>query len=684
MSLAAIVFSSCTKEKPEADYGLSGITFDAVFDESFISSKLSVAEGKEGPALSWAKGDEMKLWPSGNATAPILFKATAFDSATGKISFESVRSGDQDAAEKFRSSKEMYVFSANSKANNSTNPFSTMTSDPTFSSNKVMVSNSQTAVAGSFDPVALPFLAYWKGDTPGKPQFSLKLCCSLLKFHIDVSEGTTVKSISLKNNYSSSPGIAGSFNWKFTSGDVVLSQLSGSSSQITISPSAKDGSILSGDYYVIVAPGRRLYHPSVTFTYGDGKSEQFDNYEIDIAAADMKRAAIFDIGTFALPKDPSKLDRIRIGESESWVRTHMKDYIVEGSVLDFSAEPMFDAPAGKHGWLKTANGHFEFENLPGTEQRFYGTNISNTVNYPSHEESVAFADRMARSGYNLLRVHHYDKDWNSEENIDRLDFLIAELIKRGIYITTDLYVSRNVAWRDIAIDKDGDANLQLYKFLVGSLYEPALNNWKAFAKSFIEHKNPYTGRAYKDEPALCMISLINEGGLSFVWSKAQTELPEFADSVYAEYEKSEGAAHTFPGFVQWFNARVYNTCSAYVRSLGCKALLTNDNNGQSYHSSGGSQKNYDYVDEHYYCASAANPLSKSPFYFVYKPGSSEVKTVSEYNHNAPIKYRVLGSVYGTAYMSALGWDSVCRFAFAEHLSNLVPSDDQGPTTYCIC
>ena len=45
------------------------------------------------------------------------------------------------------------------------------------------------------------------------------------------------------------------------------------------------------------------------------------------------------------------------------------------------------------------------------------------------------------------------------------------------------------------------------------------NCWKAFAKNLMTHVNPYTGRAYKDEPALPLISLINEGGLFMGWGR---------------------------------------------------------------------------------------------------------------------------------------------------------------------
>ncbi len=179
-----------------------------------------------------------------------------------------------------------------------------------------------------------------------------------------------------------------------------------------------------------------------------------------------------------------------IKEGDEWVRFEHRNDVEPGSALDFSAQGLQDAPAGKHGWLKARGGHFEFEGLPGVEQRFYGVNLCFAANYLDHDLADRIVDRFVRCGYNTVRIHHHDGAWakaflaananvaaatgslgvsenvattqnlqnsktpNSEGNInsvekkvsnenndiDRLDYLIAKCIERGIYITTDLYV----------------------------------------------------------------------------------------------------------------------------------------------------------------------------------------------------------------------------------------------------
>ena len=98
----------------------------------------------------------------------------------------------------------------------------------------------------------------------------------------------------------------------------------------------------------------------------------------------------------------------------------------------------------------------------------------------------------------------------------------------GIYATTNLFVSRPVPWRDIGEDRDGNVPCALYKTLVGC-HDGAFADWCRWARAFLEHVNPYTGRAAKDEPGMPLISLINEGTLAMGFGsagKAEGRLPE--------------------------------------------------------------------------------------------------------------------------------------------------------------
>ena len=401
-----------------------------------------------------------------------------------------------------------------------------------------------------------------------------------------------------------------------------------------------------------------------------------------------------------------------IKEGEEWVKFEHRKDIVPGSALDFSAQGLQDAPAGKHGWLKAKDGHFEFEGLPGKEQRFYGVNLCFSANYLDHDLADRIVDRFVRCGYNTVRIHHHDGIWakawegralsrphgragcpQPADDIDRLDYLIAKCIERGIYITTDLYVSRPVKWRDIGIDRDGDMNKQLYKTYVG-IYEPAFTNWCAFAKAFLEHVNPYTGRAYRDEPGMPLVSLINEGRLGMGWSEKKDD-----EKILAAWHEYGGAgdmpnpwskitqdAHL--AFDEWINAKIWAKCSGYVRSLGAKALLTNDNNGRRHGDGEGLTPRYDYVDNHFYvdhpeflevkwrlpsrCGNR-NPISmEQPFLLHrgYAMGASKPYAITEWNFSGPGRYRGMGGILTGTLAAEQEWDGLWRFAYSHSNKNL--------------
>lgn len=126
------------------------------------------------------------------------------------------------------------------------------------------------------------------------------------------------------------------------------------------------------------------------------------------------------------------------------------DYTLDikpGSVFDFSF--MADAPAGKYGPVIVApNGHFEFKNKPGLHATFWGVNICTQALYMDKDRVDQVADRLMRSGYNVVRIHHFDRDLlkpnqNSYDidpaQLDKLEYFISVLEKRGIYINFDLY-----------------------------------------------------------------------------------------------------------------------------------------------------------------------------------------------------------------------------------------------------
>ena len=415
-----------------------------------------------------------------------------------------------------------------------------------------------------------------------------------------------------------------------------------------------------------------------------------------------------------------------------WSTLDYKKDILAGSALDFSGMGFRDAPAGKHGWLRNANGHFEFEKLPGKVQRFYGVNLCFGANYPTHEMADVLVTRLSRLGYNAIRIHHYERDLAkgmkegltpNPEMLDRLDYLFAKAVEAGFYFTTDLYVSRNVRWTEIGITDRGDGFIEqknLYKALV-TVWDPAFENFKAFARTFLTHVNPYTGRRYLDEPAMPLISLLNENQLTMGWNRGARELPE-VNAWYQTWLAKRRAAD--PAFCPDAPADVKDVKSSYgpqgalmalfmadterrsaarivkfLRGeLGSKALFTDANCGPHYAPMQFVREDcYDYVDDHFYVdhphflvtpwklparVGSVNPvqmpkLAPTRIAFTRKP--NQPFCVTEWNFAGPGPFRGVGGIMTGAYSTLQDWSGLWRFAYSH--SNADWGDGKGTPGY---
>lgn len=212
------------------------------------------------------------------------------------------------------------------------------------------------------------------------------------------------------------------------------------------------------------------------------------------------------------------------------MRQHIKIHKTESNkgVLDYSH--LLDAPAGKHGFVKTKDGHLYFED--GTRARFLGFNVAARSNTPDHETAERLADRFASMGVNVIRLHAADApiseesgSWASckeaplldyesgtsrefnKEGLDRFDYFAAALKKRGIYLHIDLIVARDFVEGDV-LDYPGNAGSCVKRFPMYN--KRMIELQKEYAKMLLCHVNPYTGLALIDDPAVMTIQINNE------------------------------------------------------------------------------------------------------------------------------------------------------------------------------
>ena len=188
------------------------------------------------------------------------------------------------------------------------------------------------------------------------------------------------------------------------------------------------------------------------------------------------------------------------------------------------------APAGRDGFVRVQGENFVTDAGP---IRFHATNLTGPANFPSHADADAFAARLARLGVNCVRMHFMDTwyvnfmpkpvqgiladDTDTQRKLDpaqldKMDYLIAALKKRGVYVDLNLHVGRTLDSRDDLPDGSPWANK-----CVGQYMPRMIELQKEYARDLLTHVNAYTGKPYTDEPAVAMIEISNEDSLLHPW-----------------------------------------------------------------------------------------------------------------------------------------------------------------------
>jgi hypothetical protein len=171
------------------------------------------------------------------------------------------------------------------------------------------------------------------------------------------------------------------------------------------------------------------------------------------------------------------------------------------------------------------NGHFS---AGGSPIQFFGTNLVADGAFPTESKAWFIAGRLRKMGFNLVRFHHMDNPWSAASlfeqhwttrqlnpvTLDRLDNILAELKKNGIYADINLHVGRTFTNMDGLPETD---SLQDYGKAI-NFFDPAvLALHKEFARQFLTHGNPYTGTTLASDPVMAMVEITNENSLYRYW-----------------------------------------------------------------------------------------------------------------------------------------------------------------------
>lgn len=190
-----------------------------------------------------------------------------------------------------------------------------------------------------------------------------------------------------------------------------------------------------------------------------------------------------------------------------------------------------DAPAGKDGFVRVQDGHFV--DGKGRRLRFLATNFTFASPFPDHDTADKLAARLASLGINCVRFHHMDNhaaprgiwkagtpklDTFDPEQLDRLDYFIAQLKQHGIYADINLHVSRNY-WEGavfadgLASDRERAEKLPKYGKGLDKINDQMIRMQRDYARALLTHVNPYTKTAYAAEPCVALVEINNENTL---------------------------------------------------------------------------------------------------------------------------------------------------------------------------
>jgi hypothetical protein len=385
---------------------------------------------------------------------------------------------------------------------------------------------------------------------------------------------------------------------------------------------------------------------------------------------------------------------------------------------------LLDAPAGKTGFVRIQNGHLAKGD--GTRLRLWGVHLTDwsrgSVLLPPKEDTPMWAATLARYGVNCVRLHFLDLDaprgiiasGGSDSRgfdpiqLDRLDFLVAELKKRGIYVDLNLNVGRSYKAGDGVQDFD---KIRWAKGM--TLYDPKLIALqKEYAKQILTHVNPYTETEYRNEPAVAIVEIVNENGLwvgfnapteyyneelttqynAWLQAKltpaavqglreitgvgAETQIPRLKGPEVAAAPKERFTAEM--NFIAETETKFYVDMARYLKdTLGVKVPIT----GTADHSHTGSSypmltalTKLDILDGHVYWQHPGSPppvntpmvndpLQSTVVQLSRTAVAGKPYTVSEFNHPFPNDWGSEGIPILAAYAAFQNWDAIILYTF---------------------
>ncbi|MGO9600972.1 MAG: hypothetical protein ACLP7Q_23570 [Isosphaeraceae bacterium] len=270
-------------------------------------------------------------------------------------------------------------------------------------------------------------------------------------------------------------------------------------------------------------------------------------------------------------------------ETDGWMTVAPSPGITAKSALDVSF--LVSAPAGERGFVVARDGRLAFEK--GGRPQFHGVSLIAPTAFQEPQRAFDLADRLVRSGVNLVRLGDLDTPLGPDRSLfddsrddtkeldpvalERLDHLIATLKARGIYVALELQSCRRFRDQDgVALAGDLPAGGGPAALFSPELTKRSLES----ARQLLGHKNPETGLALKDDPALAWITLLGEVSLFDLIDRPDDALPgPYAQELRVLGQKSSNTIGTGRRFWQVVEMAHYKTMGGALRNDGVRVPI---------------------------------------------------------------------------------------------------------------
>lgn len=185
-------------------------------------------------------------------------------------------------------------------------------------------------------------------------------------------------------------------------------------------------------------------------------------------------------------------------------------------------------PAGARGRVKVSeDGHFTTPD--GQRLRFFGVTLQYSACIPDSLTAIAVAQRLRALGVNAVRFNAFDLSLVPAASIlaagtttsaldpgrmRRFDWFIHQLKQQGIYSVLTFHS----AWQPLEGDGVRQRDSVGWGTRVPIFFDPVVQRiHRRIIRMVLEHVNPFTGAAYKDETAIPYIIAVEDAALVAYW-----------------------------------------------------------------------------------------------------------------------------------------------------------------------